>query len=172
MLHRARIIVFTALAVFSTLWPSESPADPKPKRVVREYSLSTRGFVPANLQFRLRSAHQLARERLEGDDRCRTLFAPLDADGLDILEGSTYGIAQPGPELSICSQRSAAAFTTVGGHQVRLCPREFSRLTVYRAAMILIHESLHRAGMTEWPGDPTGLRSVEINNLIRDRCSL
>ncbi|MEJ2086222.1 MAG: hypothetical protein P8Y44_11165 [Acidobacteriota bacterium] len=142
------------------------------ERIAQEPTISTRGLVPADLRFRLRSAHRLARERLSNSPGCRALFDSLGADGPTVLEGSTYGVAQSGFEQSICSERSAAAFTTVSGQRVHLCPRLFSGLTVQKAAMILIHESLHRAGLSEWPSNPAGLRSVEINTLIRDRCRL
>ena len=158
--------------ILFTLWPQGSRAALGTGGVADQNAVSTRGFVPPALRFRLTSAHELARSRLGTHAPCRDLFDSMEADGLAILEGSTYSMARPGAEQSICSERSAAAFTTVNGQRVHLCPRLFSDLTVHKAAMILLHESLHRAGLSEWPHNPDGLRSVEINALIRDRCRL
>jgi len=36
--------------------------------------------------------------------------------------------------------------------------------------LILIHEVLHDAGMSEKPADPNGLTSQEINRLVSARC--
>lgn len=162
------IVVITLLAS----WPQGSSAALGTEGLANQHAVSTRGFVPAALRFRLTSAHELARSRLATHAPCRELFDSMGADGLTILEGSTYSMARAGAEQSICSERSAAAFTTVNGQRVHLCPRLFSGLAVHKAAMILLHESLHRAGLSEWPHNPDGLRSVEINALIRDRCRL
>lgn len=169
MLIRSKSFPLVALIILFTTGSQWSFAALGP---IEERAVSTRGFVPAALRFRLISAHGLARSRLGTHAQCRALFESMEANGLALLDDSTYSMARSGAEQSICSERSAAAFTTVSGPLVHLCPRLFSDLTVPKAAMILIHESLHRAGLSEWPSNPAGLRSVEINALIRDRCRL
>jgi hypothetical protein len=130
------------------------------------------GFVPAKLRFKVSSALGLALNHLKENQSCRDLFSPFDSDGLSAVEGSIFEVARSRTDLSICRDRSAAAFTTVGGARTHLCAKHFDSLTVHRAAVILIHESLHQSGMTEWPFNPDALRSFEINNLIRSRCRL
>jgi hypothetical protein len=68
--------------------------------------------------------------------------------------------------------KGSVAYTFVGGGApIWLC-REFSRLTDKGAAMIIIHEALHHAGLTEWPKDPKGMRSGRINRMVTKRCGL
>ncbi len=63
------------------------------------------------------------------------------------------------------------AFTSLGSAVTRLCPG-FARLDDERAAVILLHEALHRAGLDEWPHDPDGLTPQGINELVREGCGL
>ena len=130
------------------------------------------GHFPAKVRFKLVSAHRLARNLLAEDEDCRRLFQPFGRSVDNVLSQATFRVAESRTGRSTCSERSAAAFTTVGGSTTHLCPRRFAELTVSKAAVILIHEALHQAGMTEWPMDPAALRSSEVNQLVRDRCGL
>lgn len=84
-----------------------------------------------------------------------------------MLTTTIYMPTHPFDEQSLC--KSAAAFTWVGGAHTRLC-RRFSSLSVERAAMTLIHEALHHAGLTEKPMDPEGMSAREIDNMVGDAC--
>ena len=165
------VIAMIVTALLLAVAYRSSSADPnRPSRTRLEASIA--GYAPVKLRFKLATAYQLARRRLQDRSECRELFHLYDHEGLEVIDRSTYSVAQSPAELSICSYRSAAAYTKVGGMRTSLCPSRFEDLNVQKAAVILIHESLHQAGMMEWPHDPTGLRSLEINNLIRERCSL
>jgi len=59
----------------------------------------------------------------------------------------------------------------VGGGPVRVC-RDFSRLSDSQAAMVIIHEALHHAGLTEYPQDPNGMTSNQINGMVAEQCGL
>jgi hypothetical protein len=63
------------------------------------------------------------------------------------------------------------AFTVVGSNWTGLC-RDFSQLTDLEAAVVLLHEALHHAGVTEWPLDPDARRSSEISADVGRRCGL
>ena len=52
---------------------------------------------------------------------------------------------------------------------VRICPA-FASLKAHEAGIILIHEALHTAGMTERPSDPRALTSVQLTKLVERRC--
>jgi hypothetical protein len=39
-----------------------------------------------------------------------------------------------------------------------------------KAALVLLHEALHFAGLTEQPHDPRAMTSSEINDMVKDRC--
>jgi hypothetical protein len=72
-------------------------------------------------------------------------------------------------ERDLC--RRAEGYTTVGGAPTFLC-RRFSKLPDRRAAMVLIHEALHHAGLDERPHDPEGPSSREINDMVSEACRL
>ena len=130
------------------------------------------GYFPAKLRFQVSNALRLASDQLESSQTCRDLYRRYGVEGRAVLYSATYRVAQSDHGMSVCSDRSAAAFTSVGSSNTTVCAKLFATLSVHRAAVILIHESLHHSGMTEWPYDREALRSTEINTLIRDRCGL
>ena len=67
--------------------------------------------------------------------------------------------------------RRSYALTEVGGRVTWVC-QGFAELTDHRAAMVVIHEALHYAGLTEAPLDPAGMRSPEINAMVEEACAL
>jgi hypothetical protein len=116
---------------------------------------------------KLCAAFDLAIVRVQEIPRCRGLFTELGTDGVEMLSSTLYIPAHPFDEQSLC--QTAAAFTWVGGVHTRLC-RRFSSLSVERAAMTLIHEALHHAGLTEQPMDPDGLTAREIDGMVGAAC--
>ena len=93
----------------------------------------------------------------------------LHADGTQILAAVEFVAVTIELAGDACSRTEVAAFTTVAGRKVWLCPH-FGDLNVPAAAMILIHEALHAAGLTERPRDPSGLLPPEINRLVAASC--
>jgi len=67
--------------------------------------------------------------------------------------------------------RGVAAASNPGTPIAWVCPA-FSSLKVERAALTLIHEALHSAGMPERPQTPGARSSAEINDPVRGRCEL
>jgi hypothetical protein len=67
--------------------------------------------------------------------------------------------------------RRACAVTAVGKRPVKLC-RHFAQLSDSHAAMIVIHEALHLAGLTEYPHDPDAMSGVAINRMVTEACDL
>ncbi len=118
---------------------------------------------------KLTTAYHLAVDRLREVSECRALFASLEADGVEALTRSVYARANAGMEATWC--RHAVAGTTVGKKMVFLC-RRFSGLPVEEAATILIHEAMHRAGMSEAPLDANALTGDEISSIVRRSCFL
>lgn len=115
-------------------------------------------------------AFKLAVERVQKMDECRDLFTDLGADWMATLSRvSFYPLGHREALPNMC--RGVDAYTMVGGGPTWLC-RDFWRLTDKRAAMIIIHEALHHAGLTEWPRDPDGMRSVAINKMVAEHCGL
>lgn len=124
--------------------------------------------VSAPVEEKLRSAFDLAVQRVREVPECRALFADLDRDGLHILATTRYLPANLLKEVSVC-KRGAVAFTFVGGAETWVC-RRFTALSVQRGAMIIIHEALHHCGLTEAPMDPDAMTAREINNMVSLAC--
>jgi hypothetical protein len=124
-------------------------------------------FTSEKLMEKLRAAFNTALERVQEIPECGALFAELNADGVEMLTTALYTPTHPFDEQSLC--QSAAAFTWVGGVHTRLC-RRFASLSEERAAMTLIHEALHHAGLTEEPMDPNGMTAREIDGMVSDAC--
>jgi hypothetical protein len=119
------------------------------------------------LKVKLRAAYFTAVDRLRRGMECRALFVPLEADGVEMLMRSVYARANAGMEATWC--RHAVAGTSVGKSMVFLC-RRFATLPVEEAATILIHEALHRAGMSESPLDRGCMTGDAISEMVRRAC--
>ena len=124
-------------------------------------------FTSEKLMEKLRAAFNTALERMQEIPECGALFAELDADGVEMLTTTLYTPTHPFDEQSLC--QSSVAFTWVGGVHTRLC-RRFASLSEERAAMTLIHEALHHAGLTEKPMDPGGMSAREIDGMVNSAC--
>jgi hypothetical protein len=116
---------------------------------------------------RLASAFSLAVSRVAGRPECAGLFSDLGADGAEMLTSSLYFPAPAAKRASTC--RRAVAFTRVGAAPTFLCD-QFHSLTDDHAALVLVHEALHHAGLTESPADPSGKSSSAINEMVRKAC--
>jgi hypothetical protein len=129
------------------------------------------GGLTNRIERKLQQAYPLALQRVREVDTCRGLFADLGANGIEMLSTTIYRPAETNRELEICGFGAALAFTAIGRSHTRLC-EGFGRQAREAAAMILIHEALHHAGLGEWPHDPDALRSTQINRLVRKSCGL
>jgi len=115
-------------------------------------------------------AFSVAQRRLHDSATCRELFTGLGADGLATLARARYGAGAFDVVHGRCPG-GAAAVTAVRSAEVRLCPG-FAVLKTTDAAVILLHEALHSAGLGEKPPDPAALTAPEINRLVRTSCGL
>ena len=115
-------------------------------------------------------AFQVAFERVREVPECQELFTELGADGTDTLgRVSVFPIGRHEAGANVC--RGSVAYTYVGGGPTWIC-RKYWRLTDKQAAMIIIHEALHHAGLTERPRDANGMTAAAINRMIAKRCGL
>jgi hypothetical protein len=121
---------------------------------------------------------ELAAERVRDIETCGDLFTRLGADGLDILNNSLYmQVNNHLREVRVCGRNGAArslgaknlAYTKVGAASTWIC-RHFSRVSAETAAIALIHEALHHAGLTEWPSDRLAMTSEQITKMVRNAC--
>jgi hypothetical protein len=127
-----------------------------------------RGALPSAVEDALREAFQVALDRVREIPGCRSLFEEFARSGNQRLTTTMY--SPPGEKSSntACS-RGALAYTHVGSSITHLC-RGFAGLSTDQAAIVLIHEALHYAGMKEAPFYRGARTSKKINELVRDRC--
>jgi hypothetical protein len=134
--------------------------------------------MPDNVRARLEVGFELAVERVRELEACGDLFTRLGADGLEMLAtGLYFPVDSYRREVEVCGRNAAAssrgahnlAYTTVGGAPTFLC-RHFARVSTETAAVALIHEALHHAGLTERPRDRLAMSSTEITEMVEQAC--
>lgn len=128
------------------------------------------GNLSPELHATLDPAFSLALDRLRTVEECRSLFRQLRADGPVMLATTIY-VPDPAWSGRACQRKGVAAFTTLGNPTTYLC-ESFASLPPRFAALSLIHEALHYAGLPERPVHPTAMSTWEINEVIHNRCKL
>lgn len=113
---------------------------------------------------------RIAVKRVVEVPECRAMFTELGADAPAAL-GNLFFLPIGWHELKPHVCADVSVYTLVGGGPVWVC-REFSRLSDSQAAVIIIHEALHHAGLTERPHDTDGMTSGAINHMVVKRCGL
>ena len=119
----------------------------------------------------LASAFPLALQRLDESPSCRALYERLGTDGLLVLSTTVYLSPVSTEAERLCGAHDAVAYTRTAQQTTIICPT-FARLPRSRAAVTLLHEALHYAGLPERPADPAALSTLEISALVQDRCGL
>ena len=134
--------------------------------------------MPNGVRARLEAGFELAVERVREVESCGELFAEFGADGLETLvTGLYFPVDSYRREIETCGRNGASnsrggenlAFTTVGGAPTFIC-RHFARVSTETAAVAVIHEALHHAGLTERPHDRLAMSSVEITEMVEVAC--
>ena len=127
---------------------------------------------------KLEAGFDLAVERVRENQACADLFTRLGADGIDMLKTALYlPVHSYHHEIAVCGRDPATnswgakilAYAKVGGTPTWLC-RHFSRVSTETAAIAVIHEALHHAGLTEWPLDREAMSSAEITEMVANAC--
>jgi hypothetical protein len=126
--------------------------------------------LPDHVAATFNEALAVALDRLQTHASCQALFARLGADGAAKVTGASYYPASTEQERRYC-RPGVFAVTTVGGAAVVLC-RRFGHLSGQRAAIILIHEALHLAGLAEDRVDAKAPDSLAITSMVMKGCWL
>lgn len=130
------------------------------------------------IRTKLEAGFDLAIERVNEIGACSDLFTRLGADGIDTLTTGLYlPVASYFHEIAICGRNPNAnwleadnlCYTAVGATPTWIC-RNFGRITDEDAAIAVIHEALHHAGLQEWPHDRMAMSSVEITEMVTAAC--
>lgn len=131
-----------------------------------------------DVRARLEAGFDLAVERVRDLEACAELFSRLGTDGIEVLKTGLY---LPVPtyhhEIVLCGRDPAAnslgakhlAYAKVGGAPTWIC-RQFSLVTTKTAAVAVIHEALHHAGLPERPHDRLAMSSQEITEMVENSC--
>jgi hypothetical protein len=151
-----------------TAHPAAISTDAGPSRRGPAGPILSRRFAP-RLQATMKDGLLLARDRLAHNERCAALFSTLGEPGHVALSVTRYYVASPFQETTTC--RHAHAFTGVGARVVRVC-RRFESLSADEAAVVILHEALHSAGMPEYPHTSPAMRPWQISELVRLECDL
>lgn len=134
--------------------------------------------VAPEIRANLEAGLELAAERVREIEACGDLFKRLGTDGLDMLNTSLYfQVDSHLREVRICGRDGAVrswgaktlAYTKVGAASTWIC-RHFARVSTETAAVAVIHEALHHAGLTEWPSDRLAMTSEEITQMVKRAC--
>jgi hypothetical protein len=125
--------------------------------------------VPSDVAAKLGAAIDLASDRVARFPACADLFSSLGADATRTLESVLYLPAAPENEAEAC--RHILAHTFVGDSRTWVCSR-ITEVSDSQAAMVVIHEALHHAGLSERGRDRRAMTSARINEMVSVRCRL
>lgn len=134
--------------------------------------------MPKRVRATLEAGFELAVHRVREVESCGDLFNRLGANGLETLStGLYFPVDSYRREVEVCGRNSATssegaenlAYTTVGGAPTWIC-RHFARVSTETAAVAVIHEALHHAGLTERPHDRMAMSSIEITRMVKRAC--
>jgi hypothetical protein len=187
----ARLVLLCAVslvAMNSSVWASDAIESDGSSAIVAAAATAAVSVVPADggapavcepkmsskvsvkNRRRIMGAFDVAVERVREYPECRELFSNLGADGMEALGMVVFlPIGKAQARGGVC--HGASAYTLVGGGPVWVC-QDFSRLSDTQAAMVIIHEALHHAGLSEYPQDPDAMTSTLINQTVMKKCGL
>ena len=123
--------------------------------------------MPASVRDKLETAFEIAIARITAVPECADLFSQLGADAMETLKTGLYFPASPARETSVC--RRSMAQTYVGGAPTWIC-RCVTSYSDEHVALVVIHEALHHAGLTEKPHDRKAMSSGAINKMVGRKC--
>jgi hypothetical protein len=130
----------------------------------------TSGPLTARSARNLFSGFAVALERVREIPSCGALFETFTASGVEKMAHTFYVAPNVVEDREFCVG-GVTAFTQVGSRVTRLCPA-FGDVDRQTAALLLIHEALHSAGMREYPSTAGALTPSEINRLVKTACDL
>jgi hypothetical protein len=129
---------------------------------------------------KLEAGFDLAVERVREIKACANLFTRFGVHGIDMLKTGLYlPVHSYRHEVVVCGRNPATnswgaknlAYTKVGGTPTWIC-RNFARVSNETAAIAVIHEALHHAGLNERPHDRMAMSSIEITEMVSSACGL
>lgn len=130
----------------------------------------TSGPLTARSARNLFSGFAVALERVREIPSCGALFETFTVSGVEMMAHTFYVAPNVVEDREFCVG-GVTAFTQLGGRVTRLCP-SFGDVDRQTAALLLIHEALHSAGMPESPSTAGAFTPNEINRLVKSACGI
>jgi hypothetical protein len=123
------------------------------------------------LRARVEVAFEIAAQRVQEAEACAELFSELGVDAAETLGSALYWPVMSYRDVTELCRRRNLAFTFVGSPMTFVCP-DFERVSDQRAAMVIIHEALHNAGLKERPQYAgVGVKSsAAIDSMVAKAC--
>jgi hypothetical protein len=113
-------------------------------------------------------AFEIAAQRVQEVETCSDLFTELGVDAMETRDRAVYMPVFSSQKVQkVCGRN--LAYTFVGAPSTFICPK-FERVSDQHAAMVLIHEALHTAGLEEAPTTPGAKTSQQINSMVAKSC--
>lgn len=125
--------------------------------------------MPQSVREKIDTAFRIAIDQVSTIPECAELFQALGADPFETLRTGLYFPANVARETSACGRSFAQ--TNVGAAPTWIC-RRITSYSDEQAAMVVIHEALHHAGLPERPHDKKAMTSGQINDMVREACGL
>jgi len=170
LMGASRSVVCVVILVSSvvTTWAADS-IEMRPSAAVNETVQAwIHGGMNDGLRASVEVAFEIAAQRVQEVDSCSDLFAQFGVDAMEALDRAVYmPVFSRHKVKKVCGRN--LAYTFVGAPSTFICPK-FERVSDQHAAMVLIHEALHTAGLEEAPTTPGAKTSQQINSMVAKSC--
>lgn len=126
------------------------------------------GGMDEGLRDSIEVAFEIAAQRVQEVESCSDLFREFGIEATEVLDRAVYmPIFSRHKVKKVCGRN--LAYTFVGAPSTFICPK-FERVSDQHAAMVIIHEALHTAGLEEAPTNPGAKTSQQINSMVAKSC--
>jgi hypothetical protein len=165
------LVTFASAPVGSAAVPAETASDSPIEPWIHPH-------MPDRLRQKIETGFDIAMRRVQEIEACSDLFTQIGADGIEVLKtGLYFPVKDRRQKIQLCGRAPSIrfesganlAFTFIGGASTFICP-SFSRVSDEFAAIAVIHEALHHAGLPESPVDPAAMTATEITRMVEKAC--
>jgi len=160
--------VFVFLSSVFTTWAADNIEMQPP--IIANISVEPwiHGGMDEGLRDSIEVAFEIASQRVQDVQSCSDLFAQFGVNAMETLDRAVYmPVFSSHKVKKVCGQN--LAYTFVGAPSTFICPK-FERVSDQHAAMVIIHEALHTAGLEEAPTNPGAKTSQQINSMVAKNC--
>ncbi len=166
--RRSIVCVVILFSTIATTWAADSIEMQVSIAVNETVQPWIHGGMNDGLRDSVEVAFEIAAQRVQEIETCSDLFAEFGVDAMEALDKAVYmPVFSSHKVKKVCGRN--LAYTFVGAPTTFICPK-FERVSDQHAAMVLIHEALHTAGLEEAPTTPGAKTSQQINSMVAKSC--